>query len=102
MEAQQNARANPQPSLGSHLKYKRERSGLSSRAVAEKVGIDHALLLRVESGQRPMRSAEKLVLWARALSIDEARLLERAAKEGGFNVRGATELPTLRALARMY
>lgn len=74
--------------LAAFLRAERERAGLSQRQLASRVGVNHAYLARLESGEMANPSGELLQRIADVLEISSAELL------GFIGVRSA-ELPEL-------
>ena len=62
-------------SLGDYLRIAREEKGLSIRALARRVGVDHTYLARVENGERGDPKPELLNRLAAELNVDPAELL---------------------------
>ena len=56
------------------LKPYRWRSGLSQSALAAELGVDQALVSRVESGERKLSFGE-LMVWLEALGMNEKEML---------------------------
>lgn len=56
------------------LKPRRQYSGLSQSALATELGVDQALISRVESGERKLSFGE-LMVWLEALGMDEEEML---------------------------
>jgi transcriptional regulator with XRE-family HTH domain len=89
-----------QPStLAEYLKLAREQAGMSQRQLANRVGVHHSYLARLESGDNDNPSAELLQTIADVLEIRSADLL---AFIGVKPPEGLPELaPYLRAKYRM-
>ena len=85
--------------LGSRLRAARDEAGLSIRRLAERVGVHHATVSRIESGEFQQPAPEILQRLAGALEIDVADLLALA----GYTIpEGLPSLPAyLRAKYRM-
>ena len=60
-------------SLYESLKPYRVRSGLSQSALATELGVDQALISRVESGERKLSFGE-LMVWLEALGMSEKEM----------------------------
>lgn len=60
--------------LGRRISEARTRAGLTLRALATRLGVDHSTLANYESGRRPLRVTQ-LIAIARALGCAPAALL---------------------------
>lgn len=60
--------------LGQRIAEARTQAGLTLRALAARVGIDHSTLSNYEAGRRPLRVVQLIVI-ARAIGIAPAALL---------------------------
>jgi transcriptional regulator with XRE-family HTH domain len=77
------------PTLAEYLKEARERAGISQRQLANRVGIHHSYLARLESGEHDSPSAELLQNIADILEIGSTDLL------GFIGVKPPQGLPEL-------
>lgn len=69
-------------SFGEFIKLHRIELNLSQESLAKKLGIDRALLSRIECGRKAF-AAEKLPLLAKALYFDVSKLKETFNRHGG-------------------
>jgi transcriptional regulator with XRE-family HTH domain len=60
--------------LGQRIAEARARAGLTLRALAARMGVNHSTLANYEAGRRPLRVVQ-LILIARAIGIAPAALL---------------------------
>lgn len=80
-------------SFGKHIKQARLAKKLSQRALASKVGINFTYLSKIESGDNPPPSDEKVYLLAEHLSLDADELFAAARRlpadlaEQGFSAK---------------
>lgn len=81
--------------LGTLIKAKREKVGLSIRQLAEKAGLHYSYLSRIESGDRERLRPDDIQRIADALSIEPDRLLRFMGVKPT-----ATKLPTPRVYFR--
>lgn len=72
-----------------NLKVARKIARLTQRQLAERAGVDHSLISRLERGDRKTASYEAVVRLARALNIEPNEL---------FPVPELPELPVSRAV----
>ncbi|HJQ08031.1 MAG TPA: helix-turn-helix domain-containing protein [Candidatus Saccharimonadales bacterium] len=61
--------------LGAYLRKARMDAGLSVRDVAAQTGISHGYLVKLENDQKEHPAADKLIRLAKALAVDESKLL---------------------------
>jgi transcriptional regulator with XRE-family HTH domain len=62
-------------SLGARLRAARTAAGLTVRQLAERTGITHGYLVKLENNQKENPAADKLMRIAAALNVDESELL---------------------------
>lgn len=60
--------------LGQRIAEARARAGLTLRALAARLGVDHSTLANYEAGRRPLRVVQ-LIAIARAIGVSPASLL---------------------------
>ena len=86
----------PRPSkdLPATLREARLAARLSMRQLAERVGVDHAYIVRLEAGKHAHPSADVLQRMADALGLDPAKLLHF------IGVKPASTLPAPRTYFR--
>ena len=69
--------------VGDFIKERRMAKGLSKRQLAEKAGISHSEVHRIENGERQKPSAPMLIALANALGIPQDDILVRAGYKNG-------------------
>jgi PTS system nitrogen regulatory IIA component len=68
--------------FGATLRLLRMESGISLRALAQRVGVSSAYLSRVENGHDPAPTADRLISIAEAIGVPAAVLLDLAQQTG--------------------
>lgn len=68
--------------VGATLRLLRMESGISLRALAQRIGVSGAYLSRVENGHDPAPTADRLIAIAEALGVPAAVLLDLAQQTG--------------------
>lgn len=82
--------------FGAFLRENRRVRGISQRALAEEVGIDHTYLSKVENDQVPYTPSEDLVVRiANALGLDPDYALHRAGKVASDVIEAVAANPEL-------
>lgn len=66
--------------FGRTLREKRRASGMSQRALAERVGCDFSYISKAENGRVPPPSADTIVRICEALNIESEQLLALTGK----------------------
>jgi len=64
--------------IGKYLRDRRNAKGLSMRELAEKSGVSHTEIFRIESGQRDFPSMRVLVSLGKALEVPDDEILRMA------------------------